>query len=226
MSNEKVNFRAPADLVDRVEEVAAERDLSVSAAWRTLALEGLTQLAGSGDLGHVAERALLEQIKQEEYTRQRRAWFRSNVATQLLKCWNGGLTPEEAADALHGYRREADELHGSEELAHYVDDALGIYEAAHPDNGAKLSTWIKARGADATAEIEQDLPDPGESDAADVDADPDHPTLTIEDAAKEFVEHGWEPENISPSNVENVEGSHFEVREKVRELDQEAETDA
>jgi hypothetical protein len=140
----QVRFRAPGGLIEAVETVADEQDLSNSEAYRDLLRRGLGDLGADG-LEYVADEALREQIIEEELPRKRRAWFRSNVGGRLLKCWNAGLDPEEAADDLASYRREALEIHDRPDLADYVNEGLNVYRDAHPNSGAKLSTWVKSR---------------------------------------------------------------------------------
>jgi antitoxin component of RelBE/YafQ-DinJ toxin-antitoxin module len=219
-----MQFRADADLADAVESVAEEEGISRSEAIRSLLTEGLANLGG--DLQHVADRQQLEQIKDEEHTRQRRAWYRHNVGSQLLKCWNGGLTPDEAFDATHGYRREAEEMHEDEDLAEYLQDGLRVYQAAYPDNGAKLSTWLKTRGPNADTEIEIEDQGAAVEDATDADPETAHPTMTVGEAAREFAAFDWEPEAIDRDDVSNVDGSAAEVRERLRELYAEEEEEA
>ena len=220
-----ISLRVDDDLADAVERVADDADISRSEAIRSLIVEGLANI--DGDLQHVADRQQLEQIKEEEHTRQRRVWFRHNVGSQLLKCWNGGLTPDEAYDATHGYRREAEEMHDDDDLAAYLEEGLRVYQSAHPNNGAKLSTWLKTRGQSNDAETvdDADINDSGAAASGAADAEPDatHPTTTVDDAAREFEAFGWNPDAISNDDVENVDGTAAEVRERLRELYQEAD---
>lgn len=218
-----ISLRVDDDLADAVERVAENADISRSEAIRSLISEGLANL--DDDLQHVADRQQLEQIKDEEHTRQRRAWFRHNVGSQLLKCWNGGLTPDEAYDATHGYRREAEEMHEDDDLAAYLEEGLRVYQAAHPDNGAKLSAWLKTRGQSQDAEIvdDADMTDAGAAAGGAADAEPDatHPTSTIDEAAREFAAFSWDPDTIGSDDVENVDGTAAQVRERLRALYQE-----
>lgn len=218
-----VNFRAPEDLTESIETIAEREDISKSEAWRQVAKEGLANLGG--DLQHVADRQQLEQIKEEEHTKQRRAWFRHNVGSHLLKCWNGGLTPEEAADATHGYRREAQEMHEDDALLSYLEEGLRVYQAAYPDNGARLSTWLKSRGQNTDGESVE-IEDTGSVSDGTIEAEPapEHPTMTVEEAAEEFAAFDWDPEAIDRGDVENVDGSAAEVREQLREI-QEGDAD-
>lgn len=221
--SERFQFRADVDLLDAIEQVAEEEGISKSEAARSLITEGLANLGG--DLQHVADRQQLEQIKDEEHTRQRRAWFRHNVGSQLLKCWNGGLTPDEAQDATHGYRREAIEMHEDEDLLEYLQRGLQVYQAAYPDNGAKLSTWLKSRAPNADADLSIDNRGAVAEGATDAEPDADHPDLTIEEAAREYVELGWDPDAIDEYNARNVAGYAEQIREKMRELYDEQEGD-
>ena len=193
---EHVSFRADLDLVEAVEQYAADADVSVSEAWRSLARRGLIESDTAADhLEGAATRQHVEEIKQATYPQQRRAWFRSNVGGRLLTCFNSGLRPDSAEMDLSGYRREADELHDDADLVAFVAEGLAAYREAY-DSGRKtlLVNWVKHRASlPADYSPTEDDPDDDVAEDAepveDAEQDDDDPTAdeyraAVEDSAE------------------------------------------
>lgn len=214
-------FRVSEDLLEAVEKIATREDISKSAAWRDLTRTGIRQ--HDGEYEHIKNQQHLAQIKEEENTRQRRAWFRSNVGSQLLKCWNNGLKPQEANDATMGYRREATEIHEDDELVRYLEEGLEVYQESYPTNGARLSTWLKNRVSEDVDGIDNPQPQSrNQTKPVNTDVEPDTadtPEITVEEQAHELYEQGWDPQNVTHANTpELTDGAFLEVRERLTEL--------
>jgi len=192
---EHVSFRADLELVEAVEQYAADADVSASEAWRSLARRGLIESDTAADhLDGAATRQHVEEIKQATYPQQRRAWFRSNVGGRLLTCYNSGLRPESAEMDLSGYRREADELHDDADLVAFVAEGLAAYREAY-ESGRKtlLVNWVKHRASlPADYSPSDDVADDVAEDAEPVeDAEPEDDEATaaeyraaVEDSAE------------------------------------------
>lgn len=222
-----VQFRCDESLLTAVKQIAETEDISKSAAWRDLCRVGIEHHNDSFE--HVKNEQHIRRIKKEEKTKQQAAWFRANVGSQLLKAWNGGLSPDEAEDYLHGRKREAEEVHDSERLIEYLEAALSIYREAYPNSGARLSTWLKSRTGVDTSDFTGTDPDATTATNTDIEpdtADESHPDMTVEEAAREFHDFGFDPENISPNHVESVtDGDVSDVRDRVRELESSEDTE-
>lgn len=223
--NPHVQFRCDESLLEAVEQIAETEDISNSAAWRDLCRVGIEHHDDSFE--HVKNEQHIRRIKKEEKTKQQAAWFRANVGSQLLKAWNGGLSPAEAEDYLNGRKREAEEVHNSQRLIDYLEEALSIYRESYPNSGARLSTWLKSRtGVDTGTDTNTDATTATNSDVEPDTADESHPDITVEEAAREFYDFGFDPENISPNHVESVtDGNVSDVRDRVRELESSEDTE-
>jgi len=203
MSNERVQFRAPSDLIENLEELAHTEEISHSEAWRTAARDGLRVLAD--DLTHVKWAEEIEGIKREEYPNKRAAWFKANVGGRLLTCFNTGLAPDAARKDLNGYLREARELHDSDEFEEYVTSGLAVYADAYERRrSAMLADWVKSRNG---GQLPDDVP---ESDAADGTA------ATTDDVAEATENRPYREKVADAANFVRVaqeNGGGFDVKE-------------
>lgn len=133
MSDKKtISVRVSAERAETLEHAAEELDVSRSDVVRLAIEAGLPLLEELPE--HLEDEALYEQLRREVKPAQRRAWFRSNVAGQLWKAWNGGLSSDEVRDYLEGRRREAEELHEDPELLEYLEAGLAAYDEARQEN--------------------------------------------------------------------------------------------
>jgi len=230
MANEHVQFRAPEELVEKVEQLADEKDLAKSEVWRSLAGYALAN-GGAETLEATEWKAKLDQIKHESYSEKREAWFRSNVGGRLLSCFNSGLSPDEAELDMASYYREASELHEQEDFVEYVDEALSIYADAYQrDRSGMLKDWVKARDADPSA-IPDDVADDPVKEGVATDAE-NVTRRTVEDFAKDAVNairggglaDSIDEYDFSAGLPERIDAG--DVRERTRELlDERGETD-
>lgn len=217
MTKNRVQFRAPDELVEHVEAVADALDVSKSEAWREATRRGLADVADDAEgLEHVAFENRIDTIKREIKPQQKEAWFRNNASKHLLKCWNGGLTPEEARKSMGGYLRAATEEYGREDYREYVEEGLSLYADAHSRSNAHIIVdWCKQRAnADrfdddtpGAIEAEGVIPD---DETTETETEQRSKEERIEDAA-EMVEKGiWEldfvDEEIRDEVRDRVEG--------------------
>ena len=148
--SEVLSADCPDDLVEAVEDASDKWDVSRSEAIRELLRTGVEE---SDDVDERLTRSVVRsRIKERNKARQFEAHFRRNVVRKLNDCWKGDggkkdvtvrMKPDEARNAVMGYRDEAEQLYGEEKVA-FVDKAVEAYREAYNEGDFDVFlSWLK-----------------------------------------------------------------------------------
>lgn len=142
-----LSFRVESDIIDRLDDAAADNSVSRSQLAREALLVGLQEMDdGDGDLDvpdHLAHDAKVRQMLARNKKKRRRGKFRSEFSRQLKASFERGETPAEFRDSVAGYIEEAREMgdlpEGVKErtsadvdtFSEWVDSMLEYYAVAY-----------------------------------------------------------------------------------------------
>lgn len=109
-----LSMRLDADIIDRLDDAAAENNTSRSHLAREALLIGVQELAAEdGGLDvpdHLAHDAKVRQMLARNKKQRRRGKFRSEFSKQLKSSFKRGETPAEFRDSVAGYIEEAEQI--------------------------------------------------------------------------------------------------------------------
>lgn len=214
-----ISFRAASTLADDLEEASEALEVPKSELLRVFASQGLERLEPE-DLEHLTGKHAVESIKREENLRQRRAWYHSEVCSQLWKAWNGGLEPDRCEEYLEGRRREAAEVHEDDDLVAFLERGLEAYVAAwENDEEALLGMFTNGRRGRGDVQAEpptaSETEDPPESVLSEANRRPREERIEEAVAIVRYSGNGYTLEDVE-------EGIRDDVRERLERDDRDA----
>jgi predicted transcriptional regulator len=146
MSNTStLSFRVEQDIINALDEAAAESRASRSGIAREAVLVGIEQLADEdGEISipeHVAHDAKIKQLIARNKKTRRAGKFRSEFASQMKSSFKRNEHPDEFVRSVAGYVEEAEDMGalpeavaeetGCETFAEWVEDKIEYYRTAH-----------------------------------------------------------------------------------------------